>query len=181
MHVKKSNTNKLKFKAMLAICTTWHGAISLGLGSGLPKFAPGTFGTIFGIIVFLLFRDIFAYQIFMTNRIWGGVLIITLFFLSLIPVSKTAKSFNNTDSEHIVIDEIIAIWLVLVFLPKLDIFFIALAFITFRFFDIVKPFPIRQVERFLDAKHVSFGIMFDDFLAALYSLAVIWVLYIFLI
>ncbi|MDX1796237.1 MAG: phosphatidylglycerophosphatase A, partial [Hydrogenovibrio sp.] len=77
------------------------------------------------------------------------------------------------DHGGIVWDEFVGIWLVLLCLPDQNWLYWALAFVLFRFFDIVKPWPIGWVDQKVDG---GLGIMLDDIIAACYSIIIIWAL-----
>lgn len=131
---------------------------ALGFGSGLAKKAPGTFGTLIAFPLFWLISE----HSFTTQL----VTIFVLFLFGIYCCSKTGKSLGVTDHGSMVWDEIVAMMLVLAFVPR-DWLLWPAAFLLFRLFDIWKPFPIRQ----LDAKLKNgFGVMFDDLLAAVYTI-----------
>lgn len=138
--------------------------LSLGFGSGLAKKAPGTFGTLAGILLFgLISHTVFSTQI---------IIIAELFLIGIYCCAKTGKALGVADHGAIVWDEIVAIMLVLAFTPP-HWFAWIVAFALFRLFDIWKPFPIEQ----FDAKLKNgFGVMFDDLLAAIYAIAAFKVL-----
>jgi phosphatidylglycerophosphatase A len=141
----------------------WH-VIALGFGSGLPRIAPGTWGTAFAWVSFaVLDRWLNAAQ-------WAG-LIGVMFVLGAIAAQRTGMRLGVIDSGHIVIDEIVAFWAVLVMLPdRAPAWMPAAAFVLFRIFDIAKPAPIKR----LDARIKNgFGVMVDDAVAAFYTLLVI--------
>lgn len=143
----------------------WH-FIALGGGSGLPRFAPGTWGTLAGWALFVLLDPL------MTDLGWLGLIMAALYFGAW-SAQRTGAALGRPDAGHIVIDEIAAFWIVLVMLPdnpELKGLQHMIAFALFRFFDIVKPPPIR----WLDARFKNgFGVMLDDGVAALFTLLVI--------
>lgn len=132
--------------------------IALGFGSGLAPKAPGTFGTLVAFPLFwLLSRYSFSVQI---------TLILALFLLGIYFCHQTGKTLGLADHGSIVWDEIVAMMFILAMTP-IDWVLWPAAFALFRLFDIWKPFPIRQ----LDAKLKNgFGVMLDDFLAAIYTI-----------
>lgn len=142
----------------------WH-FIALGFGSGLPRFAPGTWGTLAGWALFVLLDP------FYSDLAWLGLIIAGLYFGAWAS-HRTGEALGRADSGHIVIDEIVAFWIVLVMLPdrvELQGLQHTLAFLLFRFFDIVKPPPIR----WLDARFKNgIGVMLDDLVAAFFTLLV---------
>ena len=133
--------------------------LALGLGSGLAAKAPGTFGTLVAIPLFIAL---------MAAPELVHFIVITLLFLVGIPIcTRTGKALGVADSGNIVWDEIVAFMLVLEFTPLSSVWWLA-AFLLFRLFDIWKPFPIRQFDARLKG---GFGVMFDDLLAAIYTIA----------
>lgn len=141
---------------------------AVGFGSGLIKPAPGTWGTLAGALIFwgLLtlwgeFAPVVAPWIVLTLLLTG-----TLAGGYICRIG--GQSLGEVDHGSIVWDEIIAIgwllWLIAFWYP-LDLLSVTLAFVLFRFFDIVKPWPIGQV----DAWHTPWGVMFDDLLAFVYA------------
>lgn len=141
-------------------------ALALGFGSGLPRFAPGTWGTVAAWMIFV------ALDPLLSDLAWAGVITATL-LLGSWAAQRTAAALRTPDSSHIVVDEMAAFWIVLVMLPADAAhpgWLQAAAFGLFRLFDIAKPAPIR----WLDARiHNGYGVMLDDLVAALYTLLVI--------
>ncbi len=137
--------------------------IALGFGSGMPPWAPGTFGTLFGWATFVLMAP------WLATAGWTIVLVVG-FMLGCWVCTKTGRDLGVADAGCMVWDEIIAIWLVLLFTPA-GLVWQLVAFGVFRFFDIVKPPPIRHFERrFKSGAWAGFGVMGDDLIAAFYSL-----------
>lgn len=140
--------------------------LALGFGSGLITKAPGTWGSLVGLILgFLLLQVI--------NPIYFAFLTFAFFFIGIYLCQKTADDMQIHDHGAIVWDEIVGIFIVLMALPTHSLFWYIVAFITFRFFDILKPYPIRYFD---DKLENGFGIMFDDVLAALYAILTICIL-----
>ena len=123
---------------------------------GYIPFAPGTFGTISSFVVFILLKPSIPTQI-----------VILLFALPLGILSShlAERLLHEKDSSHIVIDEFCGYLISVLFLPFTFTNAVA-AFFLFRFFDILKPFPIRKFETALKG---GYGIMADDIMAALYT------------
>ncbi len=131
---------------------------ALGFGSGLAKKAPGTIGTLFGLPLFLLIL-----QFSPETKL---IIIAALFIIGIYICNIAGKNLGYPDDPSIVWDEIVAMMLVLTFTPFHWLWWL-IAFTLFRLFDIWKPFPIRQ----FDAKLKNgFGVMFDDLLAAIYTI-----------
>jgi phosphatidylglycerophosphatase A len=135
--------------------------IALGFGSGLAPKAPGTLGTIVGLAMFGLIAG---------HPLWLQLIIVALLFVVGISIcGKTAQALGTPDHGSIVWDEIVAMMFVLAFTPPFILWW-SIAFILFRLFDIWKPFPIKQCDNKLKG---GFGVMFDDFLAAVYTILLI--------
>ena len=139
--------------------------IALGFGSGLAPRAPGTFGTLAALAIFLALSQLMAPWIV-------GLLAVPLFVLGVWASAVTARDLGVEDHGAIVIDEIAAFLPVALYANK-SALMLAVAFGLFRLFDIWKPFPIRQVERRVRG---GLGVMLDDVIAALYACAGIWLL-----
>jgi len=135
--------------------------LALGFGAGLAPFAPGTFGTLLAVP--------FALLLWGYGSDAGFVAAIAFFFLIGIWASAvTGQDLGVADHGAIVWDEVVAFLLVLYFVGS-DWTRIAIAFLLFRLFDILKPPPIRQLDAALKN---GFGVMADDILAAGYTLLV---------
>jgi phosphatidylglycerophosphatase A len=131
---------------------------ALGFGSGLATKAPGTFGTLIGMPLFLLIAGLGFYS--------QLAIIFALFLVGIYFCDKTGKALGVSDHGGIVWDEIVAIMLVLTVTPYQWQWWLV-AFLLFRLFDIWKPAPIRQC----DAKvKGGLGVMLDDLLAAIYAI-----------
>lgn len=144
--------------------------LGIGLGSGLPKRAAGTWGTVGGLVVAIPMLAL---------GFWGFLAVTVMGTLvgSYI-CGKTSDLMGVHDDPHIVWDEWVGMWVSLLPILWLHFYDDALlqghqlsllllyfaAFVAFRFFDILKPFPIKWVD-----KNVSggFGILIDDILAGL--------------
>jgi phosphatidylglycerophosphatase A len=133
--------------------------ISFGFGSGLARKAPGTFGTLAAFPLYWLVAPIFSD--------WQFLLVLGLAFLWGVWVCDyTGKILGVADYGGIVWDEVVSFMLVLFFTPS-GWYWSLLAFVLFRFFDIYKPPPIRHFD---SSWHGGLGVMFDDLLAAGYTL-----------
>jgi len=136
--------------------------IAFSGGVGLAPFAPGTFGTLLALPLQWWLAPRFA------EPVWLGALTVA-FIIGIWACGRTGHALGVPDHGTIVWDETVAFLLVLVFTPD-DKSWQALAFLLFRAFDIVKPPPIR----YFDARWKSgFGVMFDDLLAAYFTLLVL--------
>lgn len=143
--------------------------LALGFGSGLAPSAPGTFGTLFGWAIYALLAP------YPSMWTWATLLIVG-FAIGCWACTKTGQDLGAADHGAMVWDEIIAVWLVLFFTPH-SLLWQSIAFLVFRFFDIVKPFPIRAFERrFKSGAWAGFGVMGDDLIAAFYTLLTLAIL-----
>ncbi len=132
---------------------------SLGFGSGLVPKGPGTAGTLVAFPLYWWLEPLMNDYLFL-------LLLILAFVIGVWMCDKTGRALGVPDHGGIVWDEIVAFMLVLFFTP-VGIYWQLLAFVLFRYFDIVKPQPIRHFDENL---HGGLGVMFDDLLAAGYAL-----------
>ena len=139
--------------------------LSLGFGAGLSPWAPGTAGTLLAWALYPLLRAPLSEFVFLA-------LLISLFLAGVIAAERTGQALGVPDHGAIVWDEIIATWLVLAFTPP-TLLWQAVAVALFRFFDIVKPPPVSWADRSFKG---GFGVMFDDIVAAGYTLLVLAIL-----
>lgn len=145
--------------------------LALGLGAGLSPIAPGTIATLGAWAIFVCLAPWLA-------PVHWGLLIVFGVVFGVYFCERTGKVLNAYDHSAIVWDEIIAFWLVLLLLTPSDWSTQLWAFLWFRFFDIVKPGPIRYVEKRLNGAgwRGGVGVMLDDLLAAFFTvlLFAIW-------
>jgi len=135
--------------------------IALGFGAGLAPVAPGTFGTLVAIPIAVALKDhagdgsyAAVFVLFLVVGAWAS--------------QVAGRALHAPDHGSLVVDEVAAFLLVLFFTGTTPLA-IAVAFGLFRFFDIVKPPPIRQLDAALKN---GIGVMADDLVAALYSVLV---------
>jgi len=128
-----------------------------GLGSGLFPLAPGTAGTLVGVLVYMVFSS-FSWPLYLLS--------VVAFSLFAVYVSREAERiYNEKDPPRIVIDEV-AGFLVTMFLVTPTLWHIFWGFILFRAFDITKPFPIRLCEQKFPG---GYGVVADDIAAGVYA------------
>ena len=156
-------------------------ALAFGLGSGLAPFAPGTVGTLWAWAAFLLG------EYFLSTEAWLWIISLGV-LLGCWICGQVSEELGKKDFGGIVWDEIVAFWLVLIFIMPTNLWMQILAFALFRFFDAVKPGPIGMIDRHF--KHLEggndsarsssslilwrgFGIIADDLAAALFTLLTI--------
>jgi phosphatidylglycerophosphatase A len=132
--------------------------LAFGFGSGLAPYAPGTFGTLVGIPFFMLFSAV-SLPIYL-------VLTALMFLVGVVVCERCSRDLGVHDHGGIVWDEIVGFLVTMIAVP-LEWHWLLTGFLLFRFFDILKPWPIRWFDR-----HVSggFGIMLDDVIAGLFAL-----------
>ena len=142
----------------------WTHFLALGFGSCLSPKAPGTFGTLAALPLIYL-QSLLMPQFAL---IW----VLFAFVLGCYVCGQTAKDIGEHDHGSIVWDEVagysLAMWCIPFEWPYLFV-----GFILFRFFDIVKPWPIRLLDKKV---HGGFGIMIDDMLAGFFSWLVLFAL-----
>jgi phosphatidylglycerophosphatase A len=137
--------------------------IALGFGSGLPRKAPGTWGSLAAI-------PLYAALLYFIPSVLIVALCVPVFALGVWACEKTGQKLGVHDFGGIVIDEIVAMWLVLAAAPAVWWGWL-LAFALFRFFDIVKPWPIGWCDARLKG---GLGVMVDDLVAALFAIVLLW-------
>ncbi len=136
--------------------------IAFGAGAGLAPVAPGTFGTLLALPIFWLAGPrLDAPEYFAALAV--------LFATGVWACGVTGRALRRPDHGGMVWDETVAFLLVLFFTPVHE-YWQPFAFLVFRFFDIVKPPPIRYYERMFKG---GFGVMIDDVMAAFYTLVVL--------
>ena len=133
------------------------GFLAFGFGSGLFRYAPGTMGTLAAIPFALLLVNL------PTVVFW--IVLAGLFLAGVHICNVSSERLGQHDPGGIVWDEMVAYWLTVAFLPVSWAWWLA-AFILFRFFDILKPPPVRQAERYLRG---GLGVVADDLLAGAYA------------
>ena len=143
--------------------------LALGFGSGLSPWAPGTVGTLWAWLAFLVFDR------WLGAAGWGWVIGASL-VLGVWACARTARELGLADPGAIVWDEVIAFWIVLWLLMPASLLAQVSAFALFRYFDAVKPGPVGWTDRRLKAARgwmQGVGIVADDLVAALCTLLVI--------
>lgn len=156
-----------------------HGArwIALGFGSGLSPLAPGTAGTLWAWVTFLVLDR-------WLDALGWGVVIAVAAGVGWWACTRTAQHLGIADPGAIVWDEVLAFWIVLWLVMPAPWPMQLAAFVLFRFFDAAKPGPVRWADRRFKLQpgeaigwRQGLGILFDDLVAALCTLLVLalWV------
>ncbi len=134
--------------------------IATGGYCGYFRIAPGTVGSFVGLLLYL---PMAASPIPVQIAIIGS-----LFGLGVWAAEQAEKVLKIKDAPSVVIDEIVGMWIAVLFLPHTVSYFLG-AFLLFRLFDILKPFPAKQAEQLRG----GLGIMLDDVVAGIYANAAI--------
>ncbi len=140
---------------------TPDGLLAFGFGAGLSPVAPGTMGTLVAIPFALILRNL--------TPLGFWVSLLLLFVMGVWLCGHVSRKLGQHDHGGIVWDEMVGYWLTVAFVPLQWPWLLA-AFVLFRIFDIFKPWPIRQLDENVSG---GFGIMIDDILAAIYSMALL--------
>lgn len=142
--------------------------IALGFGSGLGRIAPGTVGTLWGWLSFLVL------QLWLSPTQIGWLLPVAG-VVGWWACTVTARDMRVADPGHIVWDEVLAMWIILWLTMPMGFWGQLIAFALFRFFDAVKPQPVKWADQLFKGFgwKGGFGIMFDDLVAAFCTLLTI--------
>lgn len=134
-------------------------SIGSGLFSGYFPFAPGTIGSVFALVIFLIpgFEN---YYIIVPS--------IIISFIIGIPLGNYFEEIYSKDPQQFTLDEFTGMWVALLATPK-SIELILLTFVVWRVLDIYKPFPANRAEKL----NGGWGIMLDDVVSGMYSLIII--------
>jgi phosphatidylglycerophosphatase A len=144
---------------------------------GKIKFAPGSVASLMTCLFFLTLNYYLSFLlIFFITFI--------IFLYSLIAINNSYETFESSDPQEIVIDEFIGQMIPLLTIPIYETlyptslhYYIIASFITFRFFDILKPFPINYIDNNTEG---ALGIMLDDIVAGFFSVILLIILFFFL-
>lgn len=142
--------------------------IALGFGSGLSRMAPGTVGSLWAWLAFLVIQHWLS-----TSQI--GWLIAISIPVGWWACTVTAQNMRVADPGSIVWDEVVAMWIILWLTMPMGFWGQLIAFALFRFFDAVKPQPVKWADRLFKGfgPRGGWGIMWDDLVAAFCTLMVI--------
>lgn len=141
--------------------TAFAQVLAVGFGSGLAPFAPGTCGTLVGVLVYLALARLPAP---------AYLLVVAVLFAAGVPVcAARARRLGVHDHPSIVWDEIVGYLIAMILAPR-GWPWVAGGFLAFRFFDIAKPWPVRWADRRVGG---GWGIMLDDLLAGVYAFALL--------
>lgn len=138
--------------------------LALGFGSGLMPKAPGTFGTLAAIPVYYVLKDL--------SIIYYIASILILLIMGIFICQYTSRKLKVHDHPGIVIDEFVGYLITMIAVP-FSWLWVFIGFILFRFFDILKPWPISWLDKKVSG---GFGIMVDDVLAGFFALAIMHII-----
>ena len=138
--------------------------LAFGLGAGASPWAPGTAGTLVAVPLYLILRP-FPIVAYLTVTL-------ALFALGVWLCEKTSHELGAHDHPGIVWDEIVG-YLVTMILAPSGWLWVLVGFVLFRFFDILKPWPVRWADRRVGG---GLGIMLDDLLAGAYGFMVLQII-----
>ena len=131
-------------------------------GIGFIPLAPGTFGSLFSILIWYVFIDLFS--IFYFIALFLFVLSVSFYLTDIY-----LDNYKKKDPSEVIVDEFLGQSIPLLFIVNFNIYEVLIAFVTFRFFDIYKIYPINKME---DLKG-SYGVILDDIVAGIYSLIIL--------
>ena len=134
----------------------WH-LLAVGFGAGLAPKSPGTFGSLAAIPICMVLLYI--------DPIISALFIVLSFFIGVKACSEAEKAMGVHDHGGIVIDEFVGMFISVMCYPA-NYWYAFLAFVLFRIFDILKPFPVSLADKKVAG---GFGIMIDDVLAGIYA------------
>ena len=140
----------------------WH-LLATGFGSGLSPVIPGTMGTVAAIPFYLV----------MAWLPFSAYLLITLVaaLVGIMICQKTSDDMGVHDHGSIVWDEFVGFWITMAVAPVVSWQWVVTGFVLFRFFDMVKPWPISWLDKQV---HGGLGIMIDDILAGFMAMIALW-------
>ncbi|MEP4545891.1 MAG: phosphatidylglycerophosphatase A [Saccharospirillum sp.] len=135
----------------------WTHFLAFGLGSGAAPKAPGTFGTLAAVPLFLLL-SLLPLWLYL-------VVVVASFVLGCYLCDRVSRDMGVHDHGGIVWDEFVGFWITMIAVP-VSLWTVVLGFILFRIFDIIKPWPIGWLDRRVEG---GLGIMIDDVIAGIFA------------
>lgn len=140
--------------------------IGTGFGAGFFPFGPGTAGAAVAVLIWYGLSLVLAAPVLVLVT----ALLALLFTVLGIWADNRLEPFWGEDPSRVVVDEMVGVWLPLLVCPAAPLWYALAAFVLFRFFDIVKPFGVRHMEKMQG----GVGVMMDDVLAGLYALLILY-------
>ncbi|WIG80661.1 phosphatidylglycerophosphatase A [Photobacterium damselae] len=149
-------------KDLIKLSNPWH-LLATGFGSGLAPIVPGTVGTLAAIPLYWVLAQL-PFLLYLLAIVIAAIIGVTI-------CQKTSDDMKVHDHGSIVWDEFVGFWITMAIAPTISWQWILPGFILFRFFDMLKPWPISWLD-----KHVSggFGIMIDDIVAGFMAMISLW-------
>lgn len=141
--------------------------IGTGFGSGFFPWGPGTAGALLATVLWYLLSLCLS----SSWLVLATVLLVLVFTVAGVWSADRLEPFWGEDPSRVVVDEMVGVWLALLACPAGSVGYAFLAFLLFRFFDILKPFGVRHMEKMGG----GVGVMMDDVLAGLYAMLVVYV------
>ena len=140
----------------------WH-LLATGFGSGLSPIIPGTMGTVAAIPFYLVMAQL-PFSVYLIITLAAALAGITI-------CQKTSDDMGVHDHGSIVWDEFVGFWITMAIAPVASWEWVVTGFVLFRFFDMVKPWPISWLDKQV---HGGLGIMVDDILAGFMAMIALW-------
>ncbi len=160
MIISRMRDGGVQMKSNNVPASVWRNPVhfaAFGFGAGAAKYAPGTFGTLAAVPLYLVMRDMAIG--------WYLMMTVLLFMLGVWLCERTSRDIGVHDHSGIVWDEIVGYLVTMAAAPS-GWEWVVLGFLLFRLFDIWKPWPVKWCDRKI---HGGLGIMLDDVVAALYA------------
>ncbi|MDR1856173.1 MAG: phosphatidylglycerophosphatase A [Desulfovibrio sp.] len=151
-HGQDAPRRSLADRAVLALCRLWI--------AGLSPWVPGTAGTAVACLLapFCFVPLSFALRL---------LLLLCIFFAGSLAATRAERLLGRKDPGEVVVDELLGLWVVLLPFQDVGMGTLVAAFLFFRVFDILKPWPVSASENWLPG---GYGIMIDDVLAGIYAM-----------
>lgn len=161
---------KIKMMRETPLQSVWKNPIhfvACGFGVGTIPIIPGTFGTLVGVVLYLMLvrLPLVAYLIITIILLIAGIYL----------CERTNRDLGTEDHPAAVWDEIASFPIVMIAIP-FTWYYLLMGFVLFRIFDIWKPWPIRWFDRNV---HGGFGVMLDDVIAALFAWVILFIITLF--
>ncbi len=149
-------------KDRISLRNPWH-LLATGFGSGLSPIIPGTMGTLAAIPLYFLLV-LLPFPLYLLAILIAAIIGITI-------CQRTSDDMKVHDHGSIVWDEFVGFWITMAVAPHATWKWVLTGFILFRFFDMLKPWPISWLDKKVKG---GFGIMIDDVLAGFIAMIILW-------
>ncbi len=150
-----------------APASVWRNPIhflAFGLGSGASPWAPGTVGTLAAVPLWYLLAQL--------PMITSLLIVLAAFAVGCWLCQRTSDDLGVHDHGGIVWDEFVGFWVTMIAVPVAPLWAV-LGFVLFRVFDILKPWPIRWIDKRVEG---GFGIMLDDLIAGVFAAVILQII-----